>query len=101
MKLVTYQKDGAEHVGALTRDGASIVTLPVPDMNTLIETMTLSQVRKAAEAAASTAIPLEDVVLLAPIPRPRQDIVCLGMNYVDHLKEAAQYDAGASPKRSR
>ena len=98
MKLVTYQKDGAEHVGALTRDGASIVTLPVPDMNTLIETMTLSQVRKAAEAAASTAIPLEDVVLLAPIPRPRQDIVCLGMNYVDHLKEAAQYDAGAFSK---
>ena len=98
MKLVTYQKDGAEHVGALTRDGASIVTLPVPDMNTLIETMTLSQVRKAAEAAASTSLPLEDVVLLAPIPRPRQDIVCLGMNYVDHLKEAAQYDAGAFSK---
>lgn len=98
MKLVTYRKDGAEHVGALTRDGGSVVTLPVPDMNTLIETMTLSQVRDAAEAAAGTAIPLEDVELLAPIPRPRQDIVCLGMNYMDHLKEAAQYDAGAFSK---
>ena len=98
MKLVTYRKDGAEHVGALTRDGGSVVTLPVPDMNTLIETMTLPQVRDAAEAAAGTAIPLEDVELLAPIPRPRQDIVCLGMNYMDHLKEAAQYDAGAFSK---
>ena len=98
MKLVTYRKDGAEHVGALTPDGGSVVTLPVPDMNTLIETMTLSQVRDAAEAAAGTAIPLEDVELLAPIPRPRQDIICLGMNYMDHLREAAQYDAGAFSK---
>ena len=98
MKLVTYRKDGAEHVGALTPDGGSVVTLPVPDMNTLIETMTLPQVRDAAEAASGTAIPLEDVELLAPIPRPRQDIVCLGMNYMDHLKEAAQYDAGAFSK---
>ena len=98
MKLITYRKDGAEHVGALTPDEASVVTLPVPDMNTLIETMTLSQVRDAAEAAAGTAVPLADVELLAPIPRPRQDIVCLGMNYMDHLKEAAQYDAGAFSK---
>ena len=98
MKLVTYRKDGAEYVGALTPDEASVVTLPVPDMNTLIETMTLSQVRDAAEAAAGTAVPLADVELLAPIPRPRQDIVCLGMNYMDHLKEAAQYDAGAFSK---
>ena len=36
--------------------------------------------------------------LLAPIPRPRQDIVCLGMNYMAHLKEAAQYNAEAFAK---
>ena len=28
-------------------------------------------------------------------PRPRQDVICLGMNYRDHAKEAAQYDAEA------
>ena len=36
--------------------------------------------------------------LLAPIPRPRQDILCLGMNYKDHADEAAQYNAEAFTK---
>ena len=34
---------------------------------------------------------MEEVELLAPIPRPRQDVICLGMNYLDHAREAAQY----------
>ena len=51
MKLVTYRKDGAEAVGALTRDGTAILPLPAPDMNTLIETMSLDQIRSAAETA--------------------------------------------------
>ena len=100
MKLVTYRKDGAEAVGTLTRDGAAILPLPAPDMNTLIETMSLDQIRSAAETAeqAGASVPLADVELLAPIPRPRQDIVCLGMNYMAHLKEAAQYNAEAFAK---
>ena len=42
MKLITYRQNGAEHVGALTEDGTGVLPLPVPDMNTLIETMTLT-----------------------------------------------------------
>lgn len=30
---------------------------------------------------------LDDVKVLAPIPRPRKNIVCLGLNYADHVKE--------------
>ena len=41
---------------------------------------------------------MKEVELLAPIPRPRQDVICLGMNYLDHAREAAQYDAGAFEK---
>ena len=100
MKLVTYRRNGAEAVGVLTRDGTAILPLPAPDMNTLIETMSLTQVRAAAEAAeqAGPAIPLAEAELLAPIPRPRQDIVCLGMNYKAHLEEAANYNAEAFAK---
>lgn len=36
----------------------------------------------------STALPLEQVRLLAPIPRPEQDVICLGINYFDHAKES-------------
>jgi 2-keto-4-pentenoate hydratase/2-oxohepta-3-ene-1,7-dioic acid hydratase in catechol pathway len=40
---------------------------------------------KAAPRAA--AIPLEEVVLLAPIPKPPK-LICVGLNYRDHAAEA-------------
>lgn len=100
MKLVTYRQAGAEYVGALTADGAAVAPLPCPDMNTLIETMTLPDLLSAAQAAESggASVPLSQVTLLAPIPRPRQDVICLGMNYRDHAAEAARYSAEAFSK---
>ncbi len=96
MKLITYRLRGAEHVGVQTADGTAVAPLPYPDMNTLIETASLEELRSVA--AAAETIPMEEVELLAPIPRPRQDVICLGMNYLDHAREAAQYDAGAFEK---
>ena len=99
MKLITYRQNGAEHVGALTEDGTGVLPLPVPDMNTLIETMTLTDLRSAVAAAErGSALALSDVELLAPIPRPRQDVLCLGMNYLAHAEEAVRYSADAFRK---
>ena len=99
MKLITYRQNGAEHVGALTADGGGVLPLPVPDMNTLIETMTFEGLRSAVAAAErGSALALSDVELLAPIPRPRQDVLCLGMNYLAHAEEAARYSADAFRK---
>ena len=99
MKLITYRQNGAEHVGALTADGGGVLPLPVPDMNTRIETMTLTDLRTAVAAAErGSALALSDVELLAPIPRPRQDVLCLGMNYLAHAEEAARYSADAFRK---
>ena len=92
MKLVTYLRDGKEYVGLL--EGGAVRPLPCPDLNTLIESGDLADI--AARAGAET--PLEAVTLLAPIPRPRQDVICLGMNYKAHLEEAAGYDAEAFAK---
>lgn len=94
MKLITCLCKGEERVGALTEEGVAF--LPYPDMNTLIETASPED-RKSA-LPATPAVPLADVTLLAPIPRPRQDVICLGMNYRDHEKEAARYDAEAFTK---
>ena len=99
MKLITYRQNGAEHVGALTADGGGVLPLPVPDMNTLIETMTFEGLRSAVAAAErGSALALSDVELLAPIPRPRQDVLCLGMNYLAHAEEAVRYSADAFRK---
>lgn len=94
MKLVTYLYGGAERAGLLSADGAAVRPLPCPDMNALIESGNLADIA----ARAGEPVPLDAATLLAPIPRPRQDILCLGMNYRAHLEEAAGYNAEAFAK---
>ena len=100
MKLVTYRFENTQRVGVLTQDETAIPPLAYSDINTLIETASPADLRSAASAAerAGVRVPLAEVELLAPIPRPRQDILCLGMNYKDHADEAAQYNAEAFTK---
>ena len=94
MKLVTYLKDRLEQTGILSEDGARVFPLPYPDMQAVIEA---SRDELAAKAAADS-IPLSAVALLSPIPRPRQDVICLGINYHAHAEEAARYSAEAFTK---
>ena len=94
MRLITCLYRGEERVGALT--GEDVALLPYPDMNTLIETASRSDLEAALSGAS--AVPPAEVTLLSPIPRPRQDVICLGMNYRDHAREAARYDAEAFAK---
>lgn len=37
------------------------------------------------------AAPIEEVKFLAPIPNPKQDVICLGINYMAHAEESARY----------
>ena len=96
MKLVTYLHDGREAVGVLSEDGAAVRPLPFPDMNALIEAprdRLLSAVKDANDS-----LPLSTVTLLSPIPRPRQDVICLGINYKAHAEEAEKYSTEAFKK---
>ena len=96
MKLVTYLYQDKESVGVLTADEATVRPLPFADMNTLIEAPR-EQLLSAVEAAESS-LPLSAVTLLAPIPRPRQDVICLGINYRAHAEEAERYSSEAFKK---
>ncbi len=93
MKLVTYLQDGAEKVGALTADEKALRPLPFGDM--------LAAIEAGVEALvpAGDPVSLADVTLLAPIPRPRQDVICLGINYRDHAQEADRYDKALAKER--
>ncbi len=42
-----------------------------------------------AKASADEWASLSSVELLSPIPRPRQNIMCLGWNYIEHVEETA------------
>ena len=83
MKLVTFSYDGKTQVGALTDTG--IAPLPMfADMLDLIRS-------GLPKTLPVNRIPMADVCLLAPIPHPEQDVICLGMNFSDHTKEAARF----------
>lgn len=89
MKLVTYIHGGVERVGAVRDDGVVDLTGLAPSMLALIDggPELLAKAREYVASAAETT-PLAEVKLLAPIPRPRKNIICLGMNYAAHAIES-------------
>jgi len=105
MKLMTYKKGQEEQVGLLHADGERIAPvralgLSCRSMNELICGWTERE-RETLLAAPESAFSLrwEDVEVLAPIPRPRQDVICLGLNYTEHAEEAAGYSREAFEKK--
>ncbi len=94
MKLATFSApgDALARVGVVDATGTRLYDLAavVPDMLTLIDggAAALEQVRAAMPTAPQYA--LSDVTLLAPIPRPRKNIICLGLNYAAHAYESAR-----------
>jgi 2-keto-4-pentenoate hydratase/2-oxohepta-3-ene-1,7-dioic acid hydratase in catechol pathway len=95
MKLGTCRYQAQQYVFILQGDQVLIPAL-VPqydqamwrDMLTLIDN---PPDLTATVAAASDAmrVPLAEVELLAPIPRPRRNVMCLGLNYLEHAEETA------------
>ncbi len=89
VKLVTYQYNNETAVGAVTDTETVIpLTTVASSMLALIESGTsgLDEARSYV-ARSTTSIPLEQVTLLAPIPNPPRNIVCLGKNYAEHAAE--------------
>jgi 2-keto-4-pentenoate hydratase/2-oxohepta-3-ene-1,7-dioic acid hydratase in catechol pathway len=99
LRLVTYvpKKGAAGRVG-LVRGGDQVVDLaqagggPPFDPHDMISLIAagpkaLVWLRKAAARAGKT-LPLGKVRLLAPIPRPRKNVFCVGWNYVEHFEES-------------
>lgn len=84
MRLATYEHQGRTRVGAVGDDRVNEVAR---DMIELIASgpAALEKAREAARAAEGT--PLSEVRLLAPIPRPRRDVFCVGWNYSEHFHE--------------
>lgn len=102
MRLVTYSDQNGEHVGALIDGDSMICPLPYPSMQALIEQSDFTQLYAQLEAARARgeAIPAASVRLLAPIPTPNQDILCIGRNYREHVRESARYNKDAEIVKS-
>lgn len=93
MRLATIQVDGQPRAAIVAHDGTLV---PVSQIlnggpNTMLELIeagpaTWDRLRSAASSAGSGRA-LADVQLLAPIPRPRRNVLCVGWNYSEHFAE--------------
>jgi 2-keto-4-pentenoate hydratase/2-oxohepta-3-ene-1,7-dioic acid hydratase in catechol pathway len=99
MRLLTYDRDGQPRLGALIGDrvvdagdnGLPDTMLAFLDAGegALARAQELADRLPADSATLERASrPLAGTRLLAPIPRPRRNIVCVGLNYAEHAAES-------------
>lgn len=92
MRIATYAWGGRRHVGRVASDGRSVVPLAAGERAR--ETGALALIEALARGAsmppaAGASLPLSAVKLHAPLPRPRRNIFCAGVNYRAHAAEWA------------
>ena len=97
MRFYTIRRDGRE-LACASPCGKMLYPLPfASSLNDLIvrgvpvDMETLKTLSETSKDPLFTPIPVEEADLLAPIPHPLQDVVCLGLNYASHQAEAARF----------
>jgi 2-keto-4-pentenoate hydratase/2-oxohepta-3-ene-1,7-dioic acid hydratase in catechol pathway len=104
MKFATWTVNGAEEAGILSTDMKSVhsfksVGLGYASLLDFITRRTERDMALLRENADKRGRPLDEAVLEAPIPKPHHDIICLGLNYMDHAKESANFDINTDLER--
>jgi len=100
MRLVTFEQEGTTRIGALRSDDEVVPFAGPPyTMAELVAAGTAGLEAAAAQLAEAPGIALADVRLLAPI-RPRNNVMCIGKNYVEHASEFAGSGFDASQKQA-
>ena len=92
MRLYTIEQDGKAFVAIEGADGGlrtlASLGIEVRDMQDLIVRFDGLKDALAEKIAACGDVPAaQNNKLLAPIPEPAQDVICLGVNYREHIEE--------------
>jgi 2-keto-4-pentenoate hydratase/2-oxohepta-3-ene-1,7-dioic acid hydratase in catechol pathway len=96
VKLACYRMDGrgAPEIGVVDETAGTVqriaTDVPVDQVGVLAAIN--------ADLRLGDVVPLDRVTLLAPVPRPRRNVFCIGKNYREHVAEFAGsgYDTTAS-----
>lgn len=102
MRLITYREKAApaDKLALLLPQGEKLAPLSglgvtYSTMNELIASITKEEQERLNQLAKDESIysvSIEDIILRAPIPNPNQDVICLGVNYLEHAREAARFE---------
>lgn len=98
MKLLTFEYEGVRKAGVLSSDEKTVIKISVEgkefdDIGAFIEfadESVIDNVKKLSQTSKE-GLNINSVKLCAPIPFPKQDIICLGINYMAHAEESARY----------
>jgi 2-keto-4-pentenoate hydratase/2-oxohepta-3-ene-1,7-dioic acid hydratase in catechol pathway len=104
MKLATIVKGSSYLAGVVDSETRTVRTIshvgrrPVATMLEVIESVAAGETSFDYGATVS----LDEVRLVAPIPRPHRNILCVGKNYYEHAREFARsgFDRGANPSEA-
>lgn len=102
MKFVRFKKDNKEFIGILTKDENSVIEVSsvlsetkFATMIELIENVSENDIVKLKKVLAGEILNfvhynILEVTICSPIKKPIHDIICVGVNYRDHLEETKE-----------
>lgn len=87
MKFATFRHHGTVHVGVVDPQAGTVAPLPIAadEAQGVAGLIGLETLPMPADP-----MPLAMVEVLAPIPRPRRNVFCVGKNYASHVEELAR-----------
>lgn len=96
MKLACFEWKSRPWVGIVDETAGTVTPYDL-DAETVREAGVTALIGRA-EPKAGSPLKLSDVTLLAPVPRPRRNVFCVGKNYHEHAHEFANsgFDSSAA-----
>ena len=100
MKIAAYLDGSCIRVGIVSADLQSILPVELPPADAALGALRLIELLARNETVPATGAPvaLGAVQLVAPLPRPRRNIFCIGKNYHAHAREFAGSGFDSSAK---
>ncbi len=98
MRIATCKYNHQEHLAVIQDDSVFLPAMSnnwPAEINSMLQMIdsgeeSLQQLSKlVAESDQKEWLGLSQIELISPIPRPRQNIMCLGWNYIEHVQETS------------
>jgi len=100
VKIATFIHNSVRKVGIFDPDSATVApfALSADQAQQGIQTLIELQVAGSELPATTSPVPLDQVQIEAPLPRPRRNVFCVGKNYHDHAREfsSSGFDSSAA-----
>ena len=95
MKIATYRVGGERRVGVIDEARQTVSPFDIPEAEA--QHGVLALIDRPSLPRVLSSMSLKEVILEAPIPRPRRNIYCVGKNYHEHAQEFASsgFDSSA------